>query len=100
MIFALRRALLWWPAAAADDRRKSTRGGDILADAANSSAQKKATQSIFEPLQHGVFQRIWLASLGSSFGALIQGVGAAWAMTQLSGSAENVALVQTAAFTP
>jgi MFS family permease len=56
--------------------------------------------SIFAPLRHGVFPRVWFASLGTSFGGLIQGVGAAWAMTQLSGRADLVALVQTASFTP
>ncbi|MET0181934.1 MAG: MFS transporter, partial [Caulobacterales bacterium] len=57
-------------------------------------------ESIFAPLKHGVFRRIWLASLASNFGWLIQSVGAAWAMTELSGSPDMVALVQTAAFMP
>lgn len=71
-----------------------------MAGRSNIPAKTGRPESVFEPLQHGVFPRIWLASLGSSFGALIQGVGAAWAMTELSGSAEKVALVQTASFTP
>jgi MFS family permease len=52
------------------------------------------------PLRHGVFRRIWLASLVSNLGILIQGVGAAWAMTQMTSSADKVALVQTALMLP
>jgi MFS family permease len=47
-----------------------------------------------------VFRRIWLASLLSNLGILIQGVGAAWAMTQMASSADKVALVQTALMLP
>ena len=43
---------------------------------------------------------IWLSSLLSNFGQLIQGVGAAWAMTRLTPQADMVALVQTAMFLP
>ena len=59
-----------------------------------------ATDSIAAPLQHAVFRRIWLASLFSNLGILIQGVGAAWAMTQMTSSADKVALVQTALMLP
>ncbi len=52
------------------------------------------------PLRHPVFRRIWLASLLSNLGMLIQGVGAAWAMTQMTSSADKVALVQTALMLP
>lgn len=52
------------------------------------------------PLRQSLFRRIWLASLLSNFGSLIQGVGAAWAMTQMAASADLVALVQTAAMLP
>ena len=43
-----------------------------------------AADSIAAPLRHSVFRRIWLASLLSNLGLLIQGVGAAWAMTQMT----------------
>ncbi|OYW88416.1 MAG: MFS transporter, partial [Sphingobium sp. 32-64-5] len=43
---------------------------------------------------------IWIASLLSNFGQLIQGVGAAWEMTRLASSAQMVALVQTAIMLP
>src|SRR3982075_1623648 len=52
------------------------------------------------PLRHSVFRRIWLASLLSNLGLLIQAVGAAWAMTQMTSSADKVALVQTALMLP
>ena len=52
------------------------------------------------PLRHGVFRRIWTASLLSNLGLLIMGVGAAWAMTQMTPSADKVALVQTALMLP
>jgi len=54
----------------------------------------------FAPLRHGLFRRIWTASVVSNFGQLIQGVGAAWAMTQITGRADMVALVQSATFAP
>ena len=47
-----------------------------------------------------MFRRIWLASLASNLGILVQGVGAAWAMTQMTSSADKVALVQTALMLP
>jgi MFS family permease len=59
-----------------------------------------ASDSIAAPLRHAVFRRIWLASLLSNLGILIQGVGAAWAMTQMTSSADKVALVQTALMLP
>jgi MFS family permease len=59
-----------------------------------------STDSITAPLRHTIFRRIWLASLLSNLGILIQGVGAAWAMTQMTSSADKVALVQTALMLP
>ncbi|KRQ93010.1 MFS transporter [Bradyrhizobium valentinum] len=59
-----------------------------------------ATDGIAAPLRHAVFRRIWFASLVSNLGILIQGVGAAWAMTQMTSSADKVALVQTALMLP
>ena len=52
------------------------------------------------PLRHAVFRRIWLASLCSNLGMLIQGVGAAWLMTEMTNSADMVALVQTSIMLP
>ncbi len=59
-----------------------------------------AANGVAAPLRHAVFRRIWLASLLSNLGLLIQGVGAAWAMTQMTSSADKVALVQTALMLP
>jgi MFS family permease len=59
-----------------------------------------AANGVAAPLRHSVFRRIWLASLLSNLGLLIQGVGAAWAMTQMTSSADKVALVQTALMLP
>jgi MFS family permease len=59
-----------------------------------------AADGVIAPLRHAVFRRIWLASLLSNLGLLIQGVGAAWAMTQMTSSADKVALVQTALMLP
>ena len=55
---------------------------------------------VFAPLRHAVFRHIWTASLLSNLGLLIMGVGAAWSMTQMTSSADKVALVQTALMLP
>src|SRR6201998_3233628 len=62
--------------------------------------RKPSADGIAAPLRYTVFRRIWLASLLSNLGLLIQGVGAAWAMTQMTSSADKVALVQTAVMLP
>ncbi|MGY3581701.1 MFS family permease [Bradyrhizobium sp. USDA 4341] len=62
--------------------------------------QTCGAEGITAPLRYATFQRIWLASLLSNLGILIQGVGAAWAMTQTTSSANKVALVQTALLLP
>ena len=59
-----------------------------------------SADSVAAPLRHSLFRRIWLASLLSNLGLMIQSVGAAWAMTQMSASADKVALVQTALMLP
>lgn len=56
--------------------------------------------SAFSPLRYPFFRRVWLASLASNFGSLIQSVGAAWLMLELSGEADMVALVQTSVALP
>jgi MFS family permease len=67
---------------------------------ASPKRQVFSADGIAAPLRHSVFRRIWLASLLSNLGILIQGVGAAWAMTQMAASADKVALVQTALMLP
>ncbi|MCB1342101.1 MAG: MFS transporter, partial [Pseudooceanicola sp.] len=46
------------------------------------------------------FRSIWIATLASNFGGLVQSVGAAWTMTNLTSSQAMVALVQTSVTLP
>lgn len=55
---------------------------------------------MFSPLSSVAFRRIWVGSLFSNFGTLIQGVGAAWTMVLLTPKADLVAFVQTAQSIP
>ena len=48
------------------------------------------------PFEHRAFALFWWASLASSFGSMIQTVGASWLMATISPSPDQVALVQTA----
>jgi MFS family permease len=52
------------------------------------------------PFRHETFRNIWIASLASNFGGLIQAVGAAWMMTSISDSKNMVALVQASTALP
>jgi len=63
-------------------------------------ASQPAKAAPASPFSVGIFTAIWLSTLVSSFGTNIQGVGAAWLMTDLSGSASMVALVQTSLVLP
>lgn len=63
-------------------------------------SQRLSADGITAPLRYITFQRIWLASVLANLGALARSVGAAWAMTQMTSSADKVALVQTALMLP
>jgi len=52
------------------------------------------------PFRNATFREIWIASLASNFGGLIQAVGAAWMMTSITTSANMVALVQASTALP
>jgi MFS family permease len=52
------------------------------------------------PFANRTFRGIWLASLSSNLGTLVQGVAAAWLMTSLTRSADLVALVQASTTLP
>jgi MFS family permease len=52
------------------------------------------------PFEHRVFALFWWASLASSFGSMIQTVGASWLMATIAPSPAMVALVQTASTLP
>ena len=67
---------------------------------ATQTAEADSRVSPFAPMRHGIFRRIWIATLFSNFGSLIQSVGAAWMMTTIAGSADMVALVQASTTLP
>ena len=50
--------------------------------------------SITAPFRHETFRTLWLATLFSNLGGLVQAVGAGWMMTTLTTSHNMVALVQ------
>ena len=74
--------------------------GEVGGLTAKTSSAQADRPSILDPLREKTFRSIWSASVLSNFGQLIQGVGAAWAMTRLTSSADKVALVQTASMLP
>jgi MFS family permease len=53
-----------------------------------------------DPLRDPTFRNIWIANMVSNIGAWMQGVGAAWEMTQLASSPLFVALISTASTLP
>ncbi|WOK36372.1 MFS transporter [Sphingomonas sp. C3-2] len=59
-----------------------------------------APGSAWAPLSVPIFRSVWIASLASNFGGLIQSVGASWMMTSIAGSADMVALVQASVTLP
>ncbi|MGE4411598.1 MAG: MFS transporter [Sphingobium sp.] len=52
------------------------------------------------PMRIPIFRMVWLTTLASNFGSLIQSVGASWMMVSLSASATLVALVQASTTLP
>lgn len=71
------------------------------ADAAASgpSSVPPERPSALAPLRHPIFRAVWITSLVTNFGGLIQSVGAAWMMTSIA-SAQMVALVQASITLP
>lgn len=59
-----------------------------------------APSGTFSPFRYPVFRAIWIANLFSNLGATMQGVAAAWLMTDLTPSHQLVALVQASATVP
>lgn len=57
-------------------------------------------QGIAGPLKVAAFRRVWIAAFMSDVGTLVQGVAIAWAMTEMTTSADKVGLVQTALGVP
>ena len=56
--------------------------------------------STFAPFRYPAFRAIWIANLASNLGSMIQSVGAAWLMTDLTSSHRLIALVQASATIP
>jgi len=56
--------------------------------------------SAWSPLGEPIFRALWIVSVTSNIGSLMQNVGAAWLMTTLSASPLMVSLVQTATNLP
>jgi MFS family permease len=56
--------------------------------------------SAWSPLTEPTFRALWIVSVTSNIGTLMQNVGAAWLMTTLSASPLMISLVQTAANLP
>jgi MFS family permease len=56
--------------------------------------------SALSPFRYPVFRGIWIASLLSNFGSLIQSVGASWMMLSIAQSPDMVALVQASTALP
>ena len=52
------------------------------------------------PFSIPLYRRIWVASVTSQFGSLIQSVGAAWLMVEMGGTKTQIALVQASVTLP
>jgi len=64
------------------------------------SALQRWRATTLAPFQHRVFAMFWWASLASSFGSLIQTVGASWQMALIAPAPDQVALVQAVGALP
>src|SRR6267154_1690106 len=62
--------------------------------------QGTADASAYAPLRQPVFRALWIASLVSNLGTLVQNVGAGWLMTGLTPSPLMAALIQAATTLP
>ncbi len=61
---------------------------------------KREDATLWGPLRIPLFRSLFLADLLSDIGTFMQGVGAAWLMVSIGGSATQVALTQTASSLP
>jgi len=62
--------------------------------------QRHAISSSWVTLRHELFRVLWIASVASNIGTMMQEVGASWLMTELAPSPLMVALIQTAGALP
>ncbi|HEX2813801.1 MAG TPA: MFS transporter [Sphingopyxis sp.] len=65
-----------------------------------SATQTSSPPSSLAPFRYPAFRAIWIANLASNMGSMIQSVGAAWLMTELTTSHQLIALVQAGATIP
>lgn len=65
-----------------------------------SNSPSPAAPTLLAPLQVPIFRALWIATIFSNLGTLMQGVGAVWLMTSLTTSTMLVGLIQTAASLP
>ncbi len=66
----------------------------------NKNQGTPAPDGTFSPFRYPVYRAIWIANLFSNLGAMVQGVAAAWLMTELTDSNQLIALVQASATLP
>jgi MFS family permease len=64
------------------------------------AGQRSSISSSWVTLQHELFRVLWIASVVSNIGTMMQEVGASWLMTELAPSPLMVALIQTAGALP
>jgi len=65
-----------------------------------SATEPPSPPSSLAPFRYPAFRAIWVANLASNMGSMIQSVGAAWLMTELTTSHQLIALVQAGATIP
>ena len=68
--------------------------------AAGEGVSRGTGAAALAPFRYRIFLAIWIASLVSNLGSLIQGVGAAWLMTSIAPRPDMVALVQASTLLP
>jgi MFS family permease len=73
---------------------------DVEPVPAVSSPRTPGSGGTFAPFRYPAFRAIWIANLTSNMGSMIQSVGAAWLMTELTTSHRLIALVQASASLP
>lgn len=81
-------------------RRSRARKEPVTVARDKPSAFERWRSATLAPFSHRAFALFWWASLVSSFGSLIQTVGASWLMTTIAPSPDMIALVQTAGALP
>ncbi|NIJ36123.1 MFS family permease [Sphingopyxis panaciterrae] len=64
------------------------------------SPAKRPLPASLAPFRFPAFRAIWIANLASNMGSMIQSVGAAWLMTELTSSHLFIAAVQASATVP